>query len=64
MGVEMEIILIILTGILMGAFNFGFFLLGMFVEKKRPKEDRVNVDESNMETLKGLAEWIGYGGKR
>ena len=59
----MNLILIFLTGTLMGAFNFGFFLLGYYVRGKK-KEDAVQLDDTNKEAVKELINWIGYGGKQ
>ena len=59
----MQAILIVLCGILMGAFNFGFFILGYYVRDKKQSEDAVEVTEANAESLKRIMEWIGYGGK-
>ena len=59
----MNLILIVLCGTLMGAFNFGFFLLGYYVRSKKPQEG-VTVDKNNMGFVKDLMEWQSYGGKK
>lgn len=58
----MELILIILAGILMGAFNFGFFCLGYFVRSKKPEDNSVTITEQNKETIRNIAEWLNYKG--
>lgn len=58
----MELILIILAGILMGAFNFGFFCLGYYVRSKKPDDNTVTVTEQNKEAIKNIAEWLNYKG--
>ena len=61
----MNVILIMIAGILMGAFNFGFFILGyLYSDKYQKKPDTVELNEDNKEAVKELIEWIGYGGKR
>jgi len=63
----MNLILIVLCGILMGAFNFAFFLFGFHVGKKegekQANENSVEVNEINKDMVKDIASWIGYGGK-
>ena len=56
----MNIILIYLCGILMGAFNFGFFLLGYYVRSKKKEEPAVEVNEKNIESVKQLMNWMKY----
>lgn len=59
----MEIILILLTGTLMGAFNFGFFCLGYYVRGKK-NDDKVEITEDNKDAIKEIMDWLGYGGKK
>ena len=59
-GRLMEIILIILAGILMGAFNFGFFLLGYYVRSKKKEEDAVVVTEENRDFIEEMMKWRNY----
>lgn len=59
----MNLILIILTGILMGAFNLGFFMLGYYVKSKRPDNDGMTLTKDNAEFVKEMMEWKNYGGK-
>ena len=58
----MNIILIILCGILMGAFNFAFFLLGYYLRSKKPVEDGVTVTKDNAEFIEEMMRWRNYGG--
>jgi len=64
----MELILITLTGTLMGAFFLGFFLLGMryqrMLTEKTKEEDGLEVNDANYEGVKELYKWLNYGGKR
>ena len=60
----MNLILIFLTGTLMGAFNFGFFCLGYYVHSKKPNEEAVKVTKENAELVNEMMEWRNYfGGK-
>lgn len=59
----MNIILIFLTGILMGAFNVGFFILGYYLRGQKQEDNAVKVTEENKEAIKELMNWINYGGK-
>lgn len=58
----MEIILIILTGILMGAFNLGFFILGYYVRGKKTNEEGVTVTNENREFIEEMMKWRNYNG--
>lgn len=58
----MELALIILSGILMGAFNFGFFLLGYYIRSKKKDEDAITVTEQNKDALKSIYDWVNYKG--
>lgn len=59
----MELALIILCGILFGAFNFGFFCLGYYIRSKKPDENAINITEQNKEAIKGIADWLNYSGR-
>lgn len=63
MEVKMELIL--LTSTFLGAFFVGFFLLGFFIgTKAKPKDDAYVVkSKEDVENLKGIAEWLNFGGK-
>ena len=58
----METILILLAGILMGAFNFGFFMLGYYIRGKKSSEDGVTVTDSNKEFITEMMKWRNYNG--
>lgn len=58
----MELILIFLVSILMGAFNFGFFLLGYHLGGKKTTQDGVTLTEQNQEFVKEMAKWRAFGG--
>lgn len=64
----MELILILLTGTLMGAFFLGFFLLGMryqrMLTESTKEEEGLEVNEQNIEGVKELYKWLNYGGKK
>lgn len=60
----MNLILIVLCGILMGAFNFGFFCLGYYVRDKKKDDDVLEVTNKNAESVKKMMEWMNYGGKQ
>lgn len=59
----MNFILIILCGILMGAFNFAFYLYGVHVGSTKQKEDGVTVTKENVDFVKEMMEWRSYGGE-
>lgn len=59
----MNIILIFLTGTLMGAFNFAFYLYGVHVGSAKQKEDGVTVTKENENFIKEMMEWRSYGGE-
>ena len=59
----MELILIVLTGILMGAFNFGFFLLGAYYQSKKESENGMELTKDNAEFVREMMDWKNYGGK-
>ena len=56
----MDIILIMLCGILMGAFNFAFFCLGYYVRSKKKEENAVQLDAENGKAIKDLLNWMNY----
>ena len=60
----MEIILIILTGTILGAFFIGFFFLGYYLGSKKSKEnqDGLVVTENNKEYVKDMALWRQFNG--
>ena len=60
----MEIILIILTGAILGAFFIGFFFLGYYLGSKKSKEnqDGLIVTENNKEYVKDMALWRQFNG--
>lgn len=46
----------------MGAFNFGFFLLGYHLGGKKTTQDGVTLTEQNQEFVKEMAKWRAFGG--
>lgn len=58
----MTIILTILTGVLMGAFNFGFFILGYYVRDKKPNDEGVTVTKQNQDFIEEMMKWKNYNG--
>ena len=60
----MEIILIILTGAILGSFFIGFFFLGYYLGSKNTKEnqDGLVVTENNKEYVKDMALWRQFNG--
>ncbi len=60
----MNVILIFLCGILMGAFNFGFFCLGYLYRDRKPVEDGVTVTKDNAELINEMMKWRQYGGEQ
>lgn len=58
----MELILIILCGVLMGAFNLGFFMLGYYVRGKKPADEGVTVTKENQEFISEMMRWRNYNG--
>lgn len=59
----MNLILIFLCSILMGAFNFAFYLYGFRRGTEQKKEDGVTVTKENVDFIKEMMEWRSYGGK-
>jgi hypothetical protein len=62
---EVNMTEIILTSTFLSAFFVGFFLLGFyFGTKAKTKEDAFVVkSKEDIENLKGMAEWLNFGGK-
>lgn len=58
----MNLILIVLCGILMGAFNFGFFLLGYYVRSNKKEEEGITVTKDNKEYVEEMMRWRNYMG--
>ena len=60
----MEIILIILTGTILGAFFIGFFFLGYYLGSKNTKENQAGlvVTDNNKEYVKDMALWRQFNG--
>ena len=60
----MEIILIIITGAILGAFFIGFFFLGYYLGSKKSKEnqDGLVVTDNNKEYVKDMALWRQFNG--
>lgn len=59
----MNLILIVLCSILMGAFNFGFFCLGYFVRSKKQNEEAVKITKENAKLVAEMLNWQAYGGE-
>jgi len=60
----MNLILIVLTGVLMGAFNFAFFILGYLYRDKKPSTDGVTVTKENKAFIEEMMRWRNYGGEQ
>jgi len=58
----MELILIVLCGILMGAINVGCFMLGYYFRGKNPTEEGVTVTQDNRDFITEMMEWRNYNG--
>ena len=58
----MTVILILLTGTLMGAFNLGFFMLGYYIRSKKPSDEGVTVTKENKEFIEEMMRWRNYNG--
>lgn len=56
----MQVILIVLCGILMGAFNFAFFLFGYYVRSKKPEENGVELNKANADFIREMMDWRAY----
>lgn len=59
-----EILLLILCSILMGAFFMGFFLLGYYVRGKKPNEEGMTVTRNNMDFIESMAKWRQFDGRQ
>lgn len=60
----MEIVLIMLTGTLMGALLVGAFYLGVrYGENKQTNTDAVELNDRNKEAISEMVKWLNYGGK-
>lgn len=64
----MEIILIMLTSTILGAFLLLSFYLGFRYGKACEKEKEITkeltIDETNIGAMRDIQNWVGYGGKR
>lgn len=60
----MQLILIVLCGTLMGAFNLGFFLLGYYVCTKREPKEGIELNKTNAEFIDEMMKWRNYGGTK
>lgn len=58
----MNFVLIVLCGILMGAFNFGFFMLGYYFGTKKPQEEGIVATKENKEFIEEMMKWRNYNG--
>ena len=47
----------------MGAFNFGFFLLGYYVHSKVEPKEGIELTKDNAEFVDEMMKWRAYGGK-
>jgi len=56
----MEVTLILIAGILMGAINVGFFLMGYNFHKTKETENAVVLNSKNKEAIKDMVEWMNY----
>lgn len=59
----MELALIILCGILFGAFNVGFFCLGYYVRSLKQEEDGVALTKNNLDYFKDATNFVNYDGR-
>lgn len=57
----MEIILIVLTSLFISAFSLLVYWVG-YQEGRKSVEKGVKLTEQNKNSLKGIAEWLNYGG--
>lgn len=58
----MNLILIVLCGILMGAFNFGFFILGYYARSKKQPDNGVVATNENKDFIEEMMKWRNYNG--
>ena len=59
----MELLLVCLVSVFMGAFNFGFFLLGYYVHSKVEPKEGIELTKDNAEFVNEMMKWRAYGGK-
>jgi len=59
----MEIVLIMLTGTLMGALLVGAFYLGVKHGETKQTTDAVELNDRNKEAISEMVKWLNYGGK-
>ena len=53
---------IMLCGILMGAFNFGFFMLGYYVRSLKKEEDGMVATKQDREFIEEMMRWRNFNG--
>jgi len=58
----MNAILIILCGILMGAINLGFLVLGYYLGTKKANQEGVTVTKDNQDFIEEMMKWRNYNG--
>lgn len=58
----MTVVLVLLSGIIFGAINVAFFIVGYHLGIKKPNPDAVVVDKTNMEAVEDLMKWMNYRG--
>lgn len=58
----MNLILIVLCGILMGAFNLGFFILGYNFGRNKTAQEGVTVTKENQDFIEEMMKWRNYNG--
>lgn len=58
----MDVILILLAGIMLGAINLGFFGLGYYIRSKKKDENVVELTQENLDSFKKISQWMYYGG--
>lgn len=46
----------------MGAFNFGFFMLGYYIRGTKPTDDGVTVTKENQQFIEEMMKWRNYNG--
>ena len=59
----MNIILIFLCGILMGALNFGFFCFGYYIRSLKKTEEGLTATRENKEFIEEMMKWRNYNGR-
>lgn len=58
----MELILIILTSAVLSAFFVICFYAGYKFGLEKKKDDSLEMNDSNIDAIKGMAEWMNYRG--